>query len=71
MLWRPAAGRHAATLDIHLVPLRDVWALREMQVCVRNLEALPPFARDLVDLLDEDAGAVRTPPTPAPTPGCA
>ncbi|URI09932.1 LysR family transcriptional regulator [Aquincola tertiaricarbonis] len=55
-----AAGRHAATMAIHRVPLRDAWALREMQVCVRNLEALPPFARDLVDLLDQDARAQPT-----------
>jgi DNA-binding transcriptional LysR family regulator len=29
--------------------------LREMHVCVRCLEALPDFARDLVALLVEDA----------------
>ncbi|MEF7614204.1 LysR substrate-binding domain-containing protein [Aquincola sp. MAHUQ-54] len=50
-----AARRHAHTMAIVRVPLRDAWALRELQVCVRNLETLPPFARDLVALLDEDA----------------
>jgi len=28
-----------------------------MQICVRNLQALPLFARDLVDLLVADAKA--------------
>lgn len=50
-----AARRHAATLDIEIVPLADAWALRQMHVCVRNLETLPQFARDLVELLVADA----------------
>lgn len=50
-----AARRRAQTMAIRLVPLRDDWALRAMQICVRNLEALPPFARDLVELLQADA----------------
>ena len=63
-----AARRHAATMAIHRVPLRDAWALREMQVCVRSLEALPPFARDLVTLLQEDARADAAPPLSPRTP---
>jgi DNA-binding transcriptional LysR family regulator len=50
-----AARRHAQTMGIEIVPLADDWALREMQICVRNLQALPLFARDLVDLLVADA----------------
>jgi len=50
-----AARRHAQTMDIGIVPLTDEWALRALQICVRSLKALPPFARDLVDLLVEDA----------------
>ena len=50
-----AARRHALTMAIETVALSDDWALRRMQVCVRNLAALPLFARDLVDLLVEDA----------------
>ena len=42
-------------MAIRIVPLNDDWALREMQICVRQLDALPAFARDLVDLLVEDA----------------
>jgi len=50
-----AARRHAQALQIGIVPLLDPWALREMHVCVRSLPALPGFARDLIELLVEDA----------------
>ncbi len=50
-----AARRHALAMAIDTVALSDDWALRRMQVCVRNLAALPLFARDLVDLLVADA----------------
>lgn len=50
-----AARRHAQHMAIDTVPLADDWALREMKICVRNLQALPAFARDLVDLLVADA----------------
>ena len=52
-----AARRHALTMAIATVPLSDAWALRQMQICVRSLQALPAFARDLVDLLVADAEA--------------
>ncbi len=52
-----AARRHAQTMAICAVPLTDDWALRAMQVVVRDLDALAPFARDLVNLLIEDAGS--------------
>ena len=52
-----AARRHAQTMAIDTVALSDDWALRQMQICVRSLPALPLFARDLVDLLVEDARA--------------
>jgi DNA-binding transcriptional LysR family regulator len=50
-----AARRHARSMAIRLVPLSDPWALRSMQICVRSLDELPAFARDLIDLLAEDA----------------
>jgi len=50
-----AASRHAQTTAIAIVPLSDPWAIRKMLICVRTLEALPGFARELVDLLVEDA----------------
>jgi len=52
-----AASRHAQTMAIAIVPLSDPWAVREMKICVRSLEALPTFARELVDLLVGDARA--------------
>ena len=52
-----SARRHAQSMAIAIVPLTDDWALREMQVCVRSLQALPGFARDLVDMLVADAQA--------------
>ena len=42
---------------IAIVPLRDAWSLRQMHVCVRDLDSLPGFARDLVALLVEDCAA--------------
>jgi DNA-binding transcriptional LysR family regulator len=58
-----AARRHALSMAIDTVPLSDAWALREMQICMRNLQALPAFARDLVDLLvaDAESAACRRP----------
>lgn len=52
-----AARRHAQTMAIRIVPLVDDWAMRAMQICVRRMDALPSFARDLVALLIEDARA--------------
>jgi DNA-binding transcriptional LysR family regulator len=50
-----AAKRHAQVMSIRIVPLNDPWALREQQICVRSLAALPSFARHLVELLVADA----------------
>ncbi len=46
-----SASRHAKTMNIGMIELTDEWAVRKMQVCVRNLQALPAFARELVELL--------------------
>ena len=54
-----AAQRHAQVMAIRIVVLNDAWALREQQICVRSLAALPGFARDLVDLLVADATSAR------------
>lgn len=56
-----AARRHAETMAIHIVPLRDPWAFRAMHVCVRSLETMPSFARDLVALLLADASSTNRP----------
>lgn len=50
-----AAHRHAQTMAIAIVPLADPWAERAMQIVVRSLDALPAYARELVDLLVNDA----------------
>jgi DNA-binding transcriptional LysR family regulator len=50
-----AAHRHAQTMAISIVPLADPWAERALQIVVRSLDALPAYARELVDLLVEDA----------------
>lgn len=55
------ARRHALTMDIVIVPLSDTWAIRSMQICMRSFKALPGFARELVDLLAEDARSAQTP----------
>ena len=64
-----AARRHAQTMAIAIVPLSDSWAIRAMQICVRSLDSLPVFARELVELLVEDARSAESlapsPPHPA------
>lgn len=50
-----AASRHAESMAIAIVPLSDAWSLRDMQICMRSLEGLPSFARELVDMLVADA----------------
>ncbi len=54
LLPESAAKRYAATSAIAIVELSDSWATRNLHVCVRDLEALPVFARDLIDLLRAD-----------------
>jgi len=49
-----AARRHAQSLDIALIPLLDPWAERRLHICVKELAALPVFARDLVQALVDD-----------------
>lgn len=49
-----AARRYATNMNIRLVRLSDAWAERRLHVCVRELAALPAFARDLVELLQQD-----------------
>ena len=45
------ARRAARTMAIASVALKDTWALRELTICVRDLEGLPNYARQLVDYL--------------------
>jgi DNA-binding transcriptional LysR family regulator len=45
------ATRAAATMRLAMLPLTDDWALRELRLCVRDLDALKPTARRLADAL--------------------
>lgn len=43
--------RTVRSMAIKAVQLADPWALRDLTICVRDLDALPPYARTLVDHL--------------------
>jgi DNA-binding transcriptional LysR family regulator len=43
--------RTSRNMAISAVRLADPWALRELTICVRDVDALPPYARQLVDHL--------------------
>lgn len=48
------ARRAAKTMAIATVALKDAWALRELTICVRDLNEMPNYARQLVDYLRAD-----------------
>lgn len=43
------ARRAAKSMSIKAVDLADPWALRDLTICIREFDALPPFARQLVE----------------------
>ena len=43
------AARNVKAMAIKVVNLNDPWALRDLTICVRDFEALPPYARQLVE----------------------
>jgi DNA-binding transcriptional LysR family regulator len=45
------ARRVARTMAIAVVPLTDSWSVRELTICLRNLDELPLYARQLVEHL--------------------
>jgi DNA-binding transcriptional LysR family regulator len=45
------ARRVAKTMAIAAVPLTDSWAVRELTICIRNMDDLPLYARQLVEHL--------------------
>jgi DNA-binding transcriptional LysR family regulator len=47
--------RMARTMQIAVVNLSDPWAVRELTICIRNLDELPPYARQLVEHLRSSA----------------
>jgi len=52
-----AARRHARSEGIRIVPLANDWAVRDLKIVVRELDALPAFARRLVEALVAGSGA--------------
>lgn len=49
-----AAQRYEQSMQIRHAPLSESWAQRELSICVRKLDQLPCFARQLVDLIVDD-----------------
>jgi DNA-binding transcriptional LysR family regulator len=49
------ARRLVPTMRITAIALTDSWALRRLHVCVRDFDALPLFARELVDMFAAEA----------------
>lgn len=47
------ARRAARTMALGVVRLADDWALRELRICVRSMDELRPYARELVNSLVE------------------
>jgi DNA-binding transcriptional LysR family regulator len=45
------AQRVAKTMAIAVVPLTDSWAVRELTICIRGMDDLPLYARQLVEHL--------------------
>ncbi len=53
-----AASRHAKSMGIRMVEISDEWAVRKLQICIRSMQALPLFARELVELLVSEGAAM-------------
>ena len=51
-----AALRCRETMALHAVPLSDSWAQRQLLICVRRLQDLPPHAQQLIDHLSTGSG---------------
>ena len=49
------ARRHEKNMSVRILALRDDWATRNLQICVRNIDLLPTFAKELIELLVADA----------------
>jgi DNA-binding transcriptional LysR family regulator len=46
---KTTAARAAKTMSLGVVELADDWALRELRICVRDMDALGLYARELVE----------------------
>ena len=50
-----AARRYVREMPLKIIALNDAWALRRLQICFRQFDKLPVFAKELVSLLVDDA----------------
>ena len=50
------ARRATKAMAIKAIDLVDPWAVRDLTICIRDLDALPPFARQLVQHMRVGAG---------------
>jgi DNA-binding transcriptional LysR family regulator len=57
-----AALRHKQTMQLSLIELSDPWSVRERSMVVQSLDALPLYARDLVEFIRQQTAQV--PPVP-------
>ena len=46
----------AESMAIKALDLTDAWALRELTICIKSFEALPPYAQQLVEHMRASAG---------------
>lgn len=53
------ANRAAKNMAIKAIDLTDPWALRELTICVRNFDALAPYAQQLVEHMRASGGTHR------------
>ena len=49
-----AALRYQTSMEIRTVNLEDSWAERDLQICIRSMESLPPAGRRLTEHLKAD-----------------
>jgi DNA-binding transcriptional LysR family regulator len=50
----PEAAAHRSAEQLRIVKLSDEWADRKLLICVRDADALPAYARELVAVLRRD-----------------
>jgi DNA-binding transcriptional LysR family regulator len=46
-----AAVRYQASMEVRTVNLEETWAVRDLRMCIRSMESLPPAARHLAEHL--------------------
>jgi len=54
LLPESTARRNAENMKICIIPLSDTWSLRQLLICTRSKDCLPPYANELIRLLIED-----------------